>query len=55
MPFKIFAGIFALVLLVVYLVAPVIKLKEVELGIVVAIGIAMAAVDLWQSMQSKDD
>lgn len=55
MAFKIFAGIVALVLLLVYLAAPVLKLKEESLAAVVVIGIAMAIVDLWQSMKSKDD
>jgi len=43
------------VLALVYLAAPVIKLKDVALGIVVLIGVAMMAVDLWQSLKSKDD
>ena len=55
MAFKIFAGIIAVTLLVVYLAAPVIKLKDVALGIVVLIGIIMMLVDLWQSLQSEED
>ena len=55
MAFKIFAGIVAMLLAIAYLAAPVIKLKDVALGIVVLIGLAMMAVDLWQSMKSKDD
>jgi len=55
MAFKIFAGIVAVVLLVVYVAAPVIKLKDVALGIVVLIGIIMMLVDLWQSLQSEED
>ena len=55
MPFKIFAGIVAMALLIPYLAAPVVKLKDVALGVVVLIGLAMMAVDLWDSLQSKDD
>ena len=55
MPFKIFAGLIALVIMLTYLAAPVIKLKDIALGVVVLIGVAMMLVDLWQSMQSKDD
>jgi uncharacterized membrane protein YqjE len=55
MAFKIFAGIIAVTLLVVYLAAPVIKLKDVALGVVVLIGIIMMLVDLWQSLQSEED
>lgn len=52
---KIVAGVIAVALMVIYLTPPVYKLQDVELGIVVAIGIAMMLVDLWQSLQSKDD
>jgi len=55
MPFKIFASVVAATLVIAYLAAPVLKLKDVALGIVVLIGLAMMAVDLWQSMKSKDD
>jgi hypothetical protein len=55
MAFKILAGIVALGLLLAYLLPPVFKLKEIDLGIAIALGLAMAAVDLWQSLQSKDD
>jgi hypothetical protein len=55
MPFKILAGIVAVALMLMFLAPPVFKLKDVALGIVVLIGIAMALVDLWQSLQSKED
>jgi hypothetical protein len=55
MGIKIAAGLVAAVLMVGYLLAPVFKLKEIELGIVILIGLAMMFVDLWQSMKSKDD
>ena len=55
MPFKIFAGLIAMVIMLTYLAAPVIKLQDIALGVVVLIGVAMMLVDLWQSMQSKDD
>jgi hypothetical protein len=55
MAFKILAGLIALVLLVTYVGAPILKLKEIPLAIVVFIGVAMAVIDLWQSLQSKDD
>ena len=40
---------------VTLLLAETIKLKDVALGVVILIGIAMMLVDLWQSLQSKDD
>jgi len=52
---KVFAGIIAVFLVVIYLIPPVYKLKDFELGAVVLIGIVMMLVDLWQSLQSKDD
>jgi hypothetical protein len=55
MPIKIFAAIVALALVLGYLGAPVFKLKDVALGVVILIGITMMLVDLWQSLQSKDD
>ena len=55
MPIKIFAAIVAVALLLAFLSAPVFKLKDVALGVVSLIGVAMMLVDLWQSLQSKDD
>lgn len=55
MAFRIFAGVVAVVLLGAYLVAPVWKLREVALGVVVAVGLAMMLVDFWQSLKSKDE
>ena len=55
MPVKIFSGLVAISLLLAYLVPLVIKLKEVSLGVVILIGVVMMLVDLWQSLQSKDD
>jgi hypothetical protein len=55
MPFKIFAGIVALILMLGYLLPPVFKLKDVALGVVIIAGLAMMAVDLWQSLRSKED
>ena len=55
MGIKIAAGLVAAGLMLAYLLAPVFKLKEIELAIVILIGLAMMFVDLWQSMKSKDD
>lgn len=55
MAVKIAAGLVAVILILGYLLPPVFKLKEVALGVVICIGIAMMLVDLWQSLQSKDD
>ena len=55
MPFKIVAGIVAATLLIAFLAPPAIKLLDVPLIAVMAIGVAMMLVDLWQSLQSKDD
>ena len=54
MPFKIFAGVLAVLVMVTYLVPPVLKLKDVALGVIVALGLGMMLVDLWQSIR-KDD
>ena len=55
MPVKIFAAAIAIVLVLSFLGAIVFKLKEVSLGMVVAIGIVMMLVDLRQSLQKADD
>jgi hypothetical protein len=52
---KILAGILAVFLMLLYLSPVVLKLKDVALTVVVAIGIIMMLVDLWQSLQSKED
>jgi len=55
MAFKIVAGIVAIVLLLAFVAPPVVKLQDLALGAVILIGVAMMLVDLWQSLQSKDD
>jgi uncharacterized membrane protein YgaE (UPF0421/DUF939 family) len=54
MPLKIVAAIVAVGLMLAYLLPLVLKLKEVSLGVVVAIAMAMMLLDLRQSMR-KDD
>jgi hypothetical protein len=54
MAVKIFAGIVAIILLGGFLLPYVLKMKDVQLGIVILIGIGMMLVDLWQSMKEKD-
>ncbi len=51
---KTVAGLIAVALVLIYLAPPVYKLREVELGVVVAIGVILMLVDLWQSLH-KDD
>lgn len=55
MAFKIFAGVIAATLLIAFLAPPAVKLQEVALIAVMLIGVGMMLVDLWQSLQSKDD
>jgi xanthosine utilization system XapX-like protein len=55
MTFKIIAGIVAAVLLLAFLAPPALKLLDVALLGVMGIGVAMMLVDLWQSLQSKED
>jgi ABC-type branched-subunit amino acid transport system permease subunit len=52
---KIFAGILSAALLIVFVGPVVLKLKDVALSIVVAIGLAMMLYDLWQSLREKDE
>ena len=55
MKFKYLAAIVAVVLMLGYLLPPVMKLKEIALGVVIIIGVTMMVVDLWQSLKSKED
>lgn len=55
MPFKIFAGVVAVVLMAGFLLPPMLKLKDVALGLVICIGLAMMLADLLQSLKSKED
>ena len=54
MALKVFAAVVAVALVVAYLIPPIWKLKDLELGAVVVIGIVMMLVDLVQSLR-KDD
>lgn len=55
MAFKILAGVIAMVLAILYLGAPLIKLKDWALGSVIMLGLVLMVIDLWQSVRSKDD
>jgi hypothetical protein len=49
------AAVVAVILMLGYILPPVFKLKDVALGAVICIGIAMMLVDLVQSLKSKED
>ena len=55
MAIKIVAALVSIGLMLAYLSPVVFKLKDLALGVVILIGISMMLVDLWQSLQSKDD
>ncbi len=55
MAFKILGAVIATVLLVAFLAPPVLKLQDAALSGVIVIGVVMMLVDLWQSLQSRDD
>lgn len=55
MLFKILSGLISVALLVMFIWPVVWKLKDVALTSVVAIGVVMMLVDLWQSMRSNED
>ncbi len=55
MPYKIVAGILAAALLLTYMAPVVLRLKDTALWIIAGIGVVMMLVDLWQSLQSKED
>lgn len=55
MAFKIFTGILAAVLLLLFVSPVVVKLKEISLTAVVLIGVIMMITDIWQALKSKAD
>lgn len=55
MAYKIIAGLVAAGLLIAYMAPVVWRLKDVALWVVAGLGIVMMLVDLWQSLQSKED
>lgn len=55
MPIKLISAAIAVALLLAYLVPLVFKLKEVSLGVIIALGVAMMFVDLRQSLRSKEE
>ena len=55
MAVKLFSAAVAIALLLAFLVPLITKLKEISLAAVVAIGIVMMLLDLWQSLQSRED
>ena len=55
MAFKIFAGIVAVVLLIGFLVPYVLKMQDIALGVVIIIGLALMARDLWDTYREKDE
>lgn len=54
MAIKLVTGLIAMFLMLAYVLAPAIKLKHPALAIVIAIGIVMMLVDLWQSLRERD-
>jgi hypothetical protein len=52
---RVIYGIIAAALLLIYVAPVVLRLKDTALWVVALTGIAMMLVDLWQSLQSKED
>jgi hypothetical protein len=52
---KMFAAAVAVTLTLSFLLPPVLKLKEISLGIVILIGIGMMLTDLWQSLKKREE
>jgi hypothetical protein len=52
---KLLAGAVAVILMLGYLLPPVFKLREIDLGIAIIAGVALMLIDLWQSLKSKED
>jgi hypothetical protein len=55
MSLKIIYSIMAAVLMLLYLSPVLYRLKQIDLTIVVIIGVSMMLVDVWQSLKSKEE
>ena len=55
MSYKVIAGIIAAGLMLAYMAPVVWRLQDTALWIVAGAGAVMMLIDLWQSLQSKDD
>jgi hypothetical protein len=55
MPLKIVYSVVALVLMLLYLSPVLYRLQQLDLAIVVLIGVSMMLVDIWQALKSKED
>ena len=55
MPLKIAYSLLAITLMLLYLSPVVWRLKQLDLSIVVGIGVVMMLVDVWQSLQSREE
>ena len=54
MIFKVLAALAAVILLLGFLVPYVLKMQDIALGVVIIIGLALMARDLWDTLQEKD-
>lgn len=55
MAMKIVAAVVALALMLAFLLPYIFKMQDIALGAVMLIGLVMMLIDLWQSLQSKED
>jgi cell division protein FtsW (lipid II flippase) len=51
---KILFGVIGVVLMAVFLLPVVFKLKEISLGVVIVLGLALMIIDMVQSLRSND-
>jgi hypothetical protein len=55
MPIKIVAAVIAVVLFLSYVGAILLKMKDVALGMIILVGVAMMLIDVWNSLERMED
>jgi hypothetical protein len=55
MVFKIIAAVIAVSFLLGFLLPYVMKMKDIALGVVILVGLALMARDLWDTFREKDE
>jgi hypothetical protein len=54
MVMKVVAGIIAVVLVVAFVTPPAYKLKDPAMIVVIALGIVLMLIDLWESLRERE-
>lgn len=55
MAFRVLSAIVAIVLMVAFLAPVAVKLKEISLAVVIALGLGLMLWDVWETLRQKEE